>query len=68
MEDLIASLYPFPHGKKSYAHRAIDLPENSSRLIDFEEWVLPELPGRQSRETTAPLSDRRAQSAEKDYK
>lgn len=56
MEDLIASLYPFPHGKKSYAHQAIDFPENSSRLIDLEEY-LPELRGRQSRETTAPLSD-----------
>jgi hypothetical protein len=56
MEDLIASLYPFPHGKRSYAHQAIDFPENSSRLTDFEEY-LPELRGRQSRETTAPLSD-----------
>ncbi|KAK3669998.1 Protein kinase protein rad53 [Recurvomyces mirabilis] len=57
MEDLIASLYPFPHGRKSYAHQAIEFLENSSRLIDFEAWDLPEMRGRQSRETTAPLSD-----------
>lgn len=58
MEDLIACLYPLDENGNglSYAHRAVENPENSSRLLAGPE-KLPELPGRGSRESTAPLND-----------
>lgn len=56
MEDLIACLYPYDEGKNGYALRALNIPHNSSRLVDAEN-TLPELDGRDSRESTAPPDD-----------
>lgn len=58
MEDLIACLYPHDEGEDGYAIRTVNRPENSSRLVDAES-ALPELQGRNSRESTAPPEDSR---------
>ncbi len=54
MEDLIARLYPYE--KTQLARAAVRKPANSSRRIEALI-KLPELPGRHSRESTAPLDD-----------
>lgn len=54
MEDLIACICPFDEGQDGHANRAILLCENLSRYVTARVEV-PELPGRYSRESTAPL-------------
>lgn len=56
MEDSIACLYPFGEDEDGYAHRVVGSPENSSRLVITRKH-LPDLPGRGSRESTAPLDE-----------
>ena len=53
MEDLIACLYPYDDSPCFYARTAVNSDENSSRHIEPQQEV-PELPGRRSRESTAP--------------
>jgi len=53
MEDLIARLYPYGEGEDGYATRTVKRTQNSSRLVDAED-ILPELQGRDRRESTAP--------------
>lgn len=56
MEDLIACLYPHDDGIQGYAGQAVLLPQNHSRYLRASEKA-PELPGRNSRESTAPLEN-----------
>lgn len=56
MEDLIAYLYPFGESKSGYAHQAVSLPQNESRFLAAKTDI-PEVRGRNSRESTAPLDD-----------
>lgn len=57
MQDLIACLYPHAD-KLNYARNAVVREENSSRHIKALK-KLPELLGRRSRESTAPLGQQR---------
>ncbi|KAK0892750.1 Protein kinase protein rad53 [Friedmanniomyces endolithicus] len=56
MEGLIARLYPYGEGEDGYATRTVEKLENSSLMVEVKK-DLPELYGRNSRESTAPLSD-----------
>lgn len=56
MEDFIACLYPVDEHKHGYANRTVESPENSSRLLAGKD-NLTNLPGRSSRESTAPLDN-----------
>ena len=62
MEDSIACLYPLPQGKKSHALQAVESSRNSSRLVDVED-DLPELHGRNSRESRAGKCGRTCERA-----
>jgi len=56
MEDLIATFYPHGEVQSGFALQTIERPENSSRLVTARQDFL-DLYGRNSLESTAPLSD-----------